>query len=304
LLCGYIIYTFACNHAEKNKIREYDEKHTNKKVIDGLRMNYKIVGETNKPTIIALTGFAAFAPTIEFKSLYDSLSDKFRVIILEPFGYGFSAVINKDRTLENYVSELHQLIKQFDIEKYYLMAHSIGGLYSIEYANNYADEVLGFIGLDSFVPGQEAMETFKKSAIESKYSKSTLLRVSGLYRIGTFFFKKSILSAIDFDYPNMTDEEIEIVRLLAINNGYNKSIMNERDHIFDDLALLQDKKFPEKVPVLNFINKENSDPLWLKLHQDVITNISKSDVIEIDGGHFLHNTSKEDVVKEIKKWAN
>ena len=38
------------------------------------------------------------------------------------------------------------------------MAHSIGGLYSVYYANTYPEEIQGFIGIDSSVPKQNENE--------------------------------------------------------------------------------------------------------------------------------------------------
>jgi pimeloyl-ACP methyl ester carboxylesterase len=305
IVIAYIIWTVICNITERNKLDKYAKTHTNKVEIDGHMMNYNIAGESNNITIIALPGFATYAPVIEYKSLYDSLSDKFKVVVPEPFGYGFSDSVDKERTLENVVSELHEFTKKIGIDKYYLMGHSLGGLYSLYWANHHTNETLGFIGLDCSVPGQEPLGT--KESIDSTYNSARIYKKLGLLRVASLLNKKETLMATDFNYKNMTEEEIEINRLIAVNNAYNDCIMNEKDHIFDHLEKLKDVKFPESVPVINFVTQDNpngiQDPLWVKLHEQVITNKTHSEVDVIPGGHFLHYTHKEEVVKKIKEWV-
>jgi len=304
IILAYIIFTVCCNYRENKKLDEYDKKHSTKIEIDGHMMNYKIVGENNNPTIIALPGFATFAPVIEFKSLAETLAENYRVVTVEPFGYGFSDTVDTERTIDNVVSELHQFTQKLGINQYYLMGHSIGGAYSLEMANRYMNETLGFIGLDCSVPGQEVL---KKAFVDTEkdYDNYILAKKLGFTRVGSIFSKSTVCFAVDRDYKNMTEEEIEIVRLLAINRGYNKSIQNEKEHIYHDhFEQLKGKKFPESVPVLNFVNGlDNPEPeKWLQLHIDVITNRSHSEVIIIKGGHLLHYRYKDKVVNRIKGW--
>eukprot|EP00833_Pecoramyces_ruminatium_P012675 jgi/Orpsp1_1/1186707/evm.model.d7180000052674.1 len=302
IILAFTIWTLICNYREDKILNEYDNAHSSKIEIDGHGMNYKISGGNHNTTILLFPGFATFAPVIEFKSLYEDLSEKYRVITIEPFGYGFSDTVDKERTLENVVSELRECAKKLGTEKYYIMGHSIAGMYGVEWANRYTDEVLGFIGLDVSVPKQETIPTFTKEIVDSTYDNVKILKDIGLYRLGSVIRRDDYLFAVNLNYKNYSEEEKEIVRLLAVNRGYNKSIMNEKSHIFEHLQKIHDKKFPENVPVLNFVNVENEDPTWIKLHYDVITNKSHSEVIEKDGGHFLHIAHREFVLNKIKEW--
>ena len=64
-----------------------------------------------------------------------------------------------------------------------------------------------------------------------------------------------------------------------------------------------DKKFPESVPVLYLISRDNCNliPGWDDIHKDVITD-PDSRVVVLDGGHYLHLENRAAVVKEIKNW--
>lgn len=75
----------------------------------------------------------------------------------------------------------------------------------------------------------------------------------------------------DFSY-SYTEEELEIFRLLSIDKAYNRTVMNELGCMTKNLSMLVDYKFPEKMPVLEFISKENCKimPTWEKLHWDTL----------------------------------
>ena len=73
-------------------------------------------------------------------------------MVIEPFGYGLSALTEKERSTENIVSEIHEALQRLQIERYILMGHSISGLYGLDYVNKYPNEVSAFVGLDSSVP--------------------------------------------------------------------------------------------------------------------------------------------------------
>jgi len=304
LVILYIVANVLCYRNDSITLDEYDDNNSNTQDIKGHNMSYNILGESHNTTIISLPGLGSISPIIEFKAFNDALSDKYKIVTLEPFGHGFSDEIESERTLENVVSELQECTKKLGIEKYYLMGHSIAGLYSLEWANKFQDEVLGFIGLDCFVPGQEDIPEFNKETIDSKYDHARFMRKYGFSRFINFFNRKALINGMDYSYK-YTKEELKIQRLLTINRGYDDTFMNEKDHVFEDLKKLKNKKFPEDIPVLNFVaNDHTKDPLWEKLHYDVIGNNTNNEVISLKSSHYIYIDQKEALVKKIKEWIN
>lgn len=68
---------------------------------------------------------------------------------MEPFGYGLSDQVDTERSIENIIEELYTCLEEIGVHQYYLMAHSISGLYSLYYANTYPEKIHGFIGIRS-----------------------------------------------------------------------------------------------------------------------------------------------------------
>eukprot|EP00833_Pecoramyces_ruminatium_P008418 jgi/Orpsp1_1/1182450/evm.model.c7180000081319.1 len=273
--------------------------------INGYVMRVNIVGNKNKVSIVLLPGFGSSSPILEFKALAEVLSDKFKVITIEPFGYGISDLIHEERTLEKIISEIHSCIQQIGLKKYYLMGHSFSGIYSLVYANRYPDHVMGFIGIDSSVPKMDSYSIINFSTQTKIFViLSKLISIIGLKRLALYINRKLVIN-IDPSYK-YSKQEIEIFKSLEINRSYNKTIYNEANYLNDDLNIVHDMLFPKNIPVLNFISSENVkyDCNWESLHQNVISESHFSKVIKLEGTHYLHLDNKEIIVKIVKDWIN
>ncbi|WP_270408773.1 alpha/beta fold hydrolase [Microbacterium maritypicum] len=102
--------------------------------------------------IVLLPGFGTASPVLDFEPLVPELAQDDRVIVVEPFGYGLSDGTDRARTTDNIVTETHAALQELGVDDYVLMGHSIAGIYGIQFANRYPDEVRAFMGIDSSVP--------------------------------------------------------------------------------------------------------------------------------------------------------
>lgn len=113
-------------------------------------------------TIVLLSGLGTAAPVLDFEPLVNELAKNHKVVVVESFGYGWSNVTNKERTVENIVEKIRTALKSNIEGPYILMPHSISGIYSMYYANAYPDEVKAVIGIDFTLP--QVLEYFGESA--------------------------------------------------------------------------------------------------------------------------------------------
>lgn len=299
-----LMLNYICKRIELPKT---EEAYGNQINVNGKRMSIECMGEeTNpKPPIVLLPGLGSPSPVLEFKPLADELSNNFRVITVEPLGYGLSDPTSNKRSVENIVEELHSCLQELGLSQYYLMVHSISGLYSVYYANQYPEEVCGFIGIDSSVPKQnenEPFDTAKLNMISAYMGKIKHgLGVSRLLSIGNP--QKAVYA--DPGYPYSV-EELEIFRTLTIDKSYNNTVMNELKMLTKNLETVRDMKFPENIPVLNFVSKQNCEifPDWEQLHREVIANKENSKLVILDGGHYLHLECMEEIVAGTKEFID
>ena len=67
-------------------------------------------------TLVFLSGSGTCSPILDFKSLYSLLSDGYRIVVVEKFGYGYSDVVDEDRNIQNILSEMRLALNKAGIE--------------------------------------------------------------------------------------------------------------------------------------------------------------------------------------------
>jgi len=272
--------------------------------VDGLNMNVVIQGDQNNQTIVLLPGIGVVAPYITYKSLTEPLSESFKVITVEPFGYGLSDVTEKERTNENIITELHTCLQKIGINQFYLMGHSIGGLYSLAYVNKYSDEVLGFIGLDNSINNNE--DEMKSLDLKTKilYGIGKIIAKNHLNRFAPEKEKEYyIKEAFDPNYK-FTEEDMKNFDIIFGYHYNSENIINEDELFKDNVASLHGATF--KCPALMFLAKEDDDDdanqKWVTAHEIMIGNHENSRIIELEGSHMIYINQTEEIVKDIKEW--
>ena len=115
--------------------------------------------------------------------------------------------------------------------------------------------------------------------------------------------EKAVYADTSYSY---SDRELEVFRILSMDFAYSKDIMNELGHMEDNLECVRDMKFPKSVPVLQFVSGDNCELLesWEPLHREVITETDKSEVLRLDGGHYIHFEWKQKIVEKVREWVS
>lgn len=60
--------------------------------VNGHKIHVYRTGNSNGPKLVFMAGSATVSPVYDFKLLYQKLSEKFRIIVVEKFGYGYSDI--------------------------------------------------------------------------------------------------------------------------------------------------------------------------------------------------------------------
>jgi len=298
LAAFYFIFNISCSFYESNQLKSYD--YGEKVNVNGHNMVASISGEQNEPTIVLITGFGSPSPILHYKPLVETLADKYKIVVMEPFGYGLSDLVDEERTIDNIVTELHTGIQKLGIQQYYLMSHSMGGLYSLYWSNKYTDEVLGFIGLDITPP--KAEKIVKHAHLVVKLL--AIIDYFGFERMQSFSNNKNLLLPLSSSY-DYTEEEIEMFRVITLQKGYNKLHRKEINSLIKNMSIVRDMKFPSNIPVLNFVCSAYDEIFseWKQLHIDVGDKSISNDVIVVPGDHanFVID-QRETISKKIKSW--
>lgn len=258
--------------------------------VDGKNMNVLIRGE-GEETVVLLPGYGTAVPARDFELLIRELESDYRVIAVEPFGYGLSDKTDEERTTANIVDEVHEALQQLGVDRYVLMGHSITGLYGIEYVNRYADEVIAFAGVDTSVPKQGDMDT------ELPEGLFRFLKESGMMRLLTKLGDDPYLK-LGYD-----EEMAKQIRMITNRVSNNSTILNEMSHIAENFRVAReaDAQFPAELPVILFVNQDDTaKENWTELHEEQVAHSEHGKMFRMSGGHYLHHTNSPEIAKEFR----
>ncbi|MEK4456644.1 alpha/beta hydrolase [Paenibacillus sp. FSL R10-2748] len=283
-----VVYTvnIISSKSEQGKIQSYGQFVP----VDGKKMNVLIQGK-GEETVVLLPGYGTAAPALDFKPLVEELSPFYKVIVIEPFGYGLSDLTEKERNTENIVSEIHEALQSLKIDRYILMGHSIAGIYGLDYVNKYENEVSAFVGIDSSVPTQGGMDA------ELPIKTFKFLKKSGLARL--------VMKLTGDPYAGLhyDDETKEQMRILSLKNMYNSSTSNEMENIYPNFKAAKNLTFPKNLPLIFFIQANNTDvERWIPLHEEQVKNSVHGKVMTLEGEHYLHHTKSKEIVENFRSF--
>ena len=270
--------------------------------VDGTNMHVYTKGEGDR-TIVLLPGLGTTAPTLDFEPLINELSKNNRVAVVEPFGYGWSDITNKERTVENIVKEIRTALKKSNIQgSYILMPHSISGIYSMYFANTYPEEVKAIIGIDPTLP--QALEYFEETS-PSMPKYLSYLAPTGIARLALYINPEGFLPIADDGV--YSEENLKMTKALSAWKGYNKEVINEANEIKSNIDKTVDMKFPSNMPVLFFTTKKDKvtedGKSNVTFYETQLTNSPASKIVTLQGHHYLHWTRYKEMSKEVNEFT-
>jgi pimeloyl-ACP methyl ester carboxylesterase len=258
--------------------------------VDGKRMNVVISGDAPE-TIVLLPGQGTAAPGLDFQPLVAELRDQYRVVVVEPFGYGLSDQTDVPRTSANIAGEVHAALRGLGIDRYVLAGHSIAGITALEYLQRYHDEVTAFIGIDTSVPTQPgADEATPTDGLEA-------LKSLGILRVLTAIAPDPTAG---LPYDTATKRQLAI---LANRNAMNPTLLDEIAHTPANFRAARSQSFPADLPILMFVVGDDPELAdWVSLHEAQLAGIDRSELVLLDGGHYLHHTESPQMGADIKRF--
>jgi len=266
--------------------------------VDGHQMHVYSVGEGDK-TLVLMAASGTVCPSLDFKNLYTSLGDDYRIVVVEKFGYGYSDIVNRPRDIATILSDTRAALSGAGIEgPYILCPHSYSGLEALYWAQTYPDEVEAIIGLDMVFP--ETYNYTKGGALVEPY----YLAQNGLINlgIGRFFSDNTFLPEGGF----LSEKEEKIYIALVNRIANNIDVAKEASAAKENAALVASGDKPD-VPMLLFLSEkklDGSNELWKNIAYDYADDLSTVAFVELDCGHYIFHYEPEKIAEEIKAFLN
>lgn len=226
---------------------------------------------SGQQTVLLLSGFATVNPIDDFMPLIDKLSEDFTVVTIEYPGYGESDVTYAKRTNKAIVEEIRATLNELNIKPpYVLMPHSMSGLYSLYYANNYPSEVKAIVGIDASLPQKQLERWTKESFEHEKLSENyNGLNISITNQWNEFYDNSKKLK--DTKYP----EDLPVLLFLS----------SEQVNSVD-----------------NMINLNEMQTSWVDINKNVITNHNIQKIEVLNASHYMHHDQLQKISQMSKNF--
>lgn len=282
---AFLIIVKIWNEIAVNQEKELLEDHPGEFVeIDGRNMNIYVEGDGDH-TIVFMSGWGTESPIYDFRPLYSKLSDDYKCVVIEKFGYGFSDEIDGERDFDTILRQDREALEMMGIEgPFILCPHSLSGLEATLWAQKYPKEVEAIVGLDMSV----AKECFSN---RSTVRLNKAVKFSGINRF--------VMTISDVE-EGYTDTEWKQYTALVCRNMANDTVCHEDEAIDQVCEEINAAALPD-TPTLQFISTYNSNyEYWKSNHQELVDASSFGELIELDCGHYLHQYESERIAEEMK----
>ena len=262
-------------------------------LVNGHQMNVYVEGD-GPETIVVLSGAGIASPILDFKNVSDSLSKKYKVVIVERAGYGHSDDSNQSRDVMEVLSETRQALSQANLSgPFIIISHSMASLESLAWQEKYPDEVKALIGLDWALPSSYEDLKINQALLTVAYwsSKIGLLR----YFPEAFYIKNQTL----------TESERQQYKLLAYKQLMSNAMLHESQTVKENA-----KKVPSsinlKIPTLLLVSNGEgtsfSQSEWQHYAETFASGQSNVQVIYMDAPHDLYHYQNNELVSRIEEF--
>ena len=297
ILCGFLILflgaTFMYHQVSLRQERKLLTPIGKQVMVNGHQMNVSITGE-GPETIVLLSGAGIASPILDFKNLSDLLSKKYKVVVVERAGYGFSEDSDQSRDVMTVLSETRQALSQAEVSgPYVIVSHSMASLESLAWQEKYPNEVKALVGLDWALPASYEDLKDNQALLTVAYwsSKIGLLR----YFPESFYIKN----------PTLTETERQQYKLLAYKQLMSQAMLHE-----SRLAKENAKKVPSsinpKIPTLLLVSNGEgtifSQSEWQRYAEIFASDQSNVQVIYMDAPHELYHYQSHELISRIKEF--
>lgn len=297
ILCGFLILflgaTFMFHQVSLQKERKLLTPIGKQVTVNGHQMNVSITGE-GPETIVLLSGAGIASPILDFKNLSDPLSKKYKVVVVERAGYGFSEDSDQSRDVMEVLDETRQALLQAHVSgPYVIVSHSMASLESLAWQEKYPNEVKALVGLDWALPASYEDLKDNQALLTVAYWSSKI----GLLRyFPEFFYIKN---------PTLTETERQQYKLLAYKQLMSQAMLHE-----SRLAKESAKKVPSsinpKIPALLLVSNGEgttfSQSEWQRYAERFASDQSNVQVDYMDAPHDLYHYQSDAIVSHIKEF--
>lgn len=249
-------------------------------------------------TIVFMSGYGTPSPILDFKPLYDKLTDGYRIAVAEKFGYGFSDETDLPRDVDTMLQNTRAALTGAGIEgPYILCPHSASGFEALYWAQTYPDEVEAITALDIAMPGyhEETGDSIFADRLMAFITNSGLLRLTSDAAMPWAYTSDALTDA----------EKAEYKAIMYARRG-SRTMLHEAEYVTQNTETVAANPVPA-CPMLFLTSAQmaaQSFPQHPERYLDLAQRYTNNEkeYITLDYGHYLHVEAPDRVAAEMRSF--
>ena len=273
---------------------------------DGSKIHFRDEGNKDSKVLLLVHGFNG--SLFNYEPLVPYLSDNYRVISLDLPAHGLTGAVESDLySHKSYQNVIEEVVEILEVDKFYFVGHSMGGMIAWRYALDNLDQLNGLIIIGSaFFGNEQEFEDFQTinapplafELIESKF----FIRL--LEFITPRILVKEGISQSVYDQSIVTDELVDQFHDIILMEGTRVAVgrlaeVHEDDFIADPIDL---RKIT--IPSL-IIHGEEDNLVDIRFIDHFIEQIPNSKLISYPKtGHMIPMEVPLELSEDIREFIN
>lgn len=249
----------AAGGEQKEKAKQYCDENIRFVNVDGTDIALYIAGDSDR-TVLILRGGNDCCATLSKKNLADTLGEKFRAVVIDFPGCGFSGEAVGRRNVENICKDIHGVANELGIRDYILFTEGIAGLYAQYYVNRYPGEVSTVVNLDAETAGlgRAGLATQRLSLPE--YIRQNRRNADFNYIISRIVdslgYKEFIWPIFKQLYTRLIGwQNEEAAYYIYFKSHGCKALRDEQRNLTDTYLAVENLTYPENIAVVDFLSE-------------------------------------------------
>ncbi len=251
LMSGLIVNNILQTNSELDNVEETGER------IRTEYGDYHVHTQGEGTPIIFLSGLGTTSPYYDFNPLIDNLDDDYKIIVIEKPGYGYNDSTTKDKSLDTVVNGLQAVTNAINIaEPYTIMAHSMGALEAMHWAQKSPSSIDQIVALDPAI----APMILKKHTATPNVVERNLQYLIGRLGVSRFMDETALKEVLPvLNYDGFSAHEEETIQAHFHANMFNRNIIREMKQLYNNAKIIDNSAVPSDTPILVLLSQENLD---------------------------------------------
>ncbi|GEM_PF-1396324 len=219
--------------------------------------DYHVHTQGEGEPIVFLSGLGTTSPYYDFKPLIDYLDESYKIIVIEKPGYGYNDSNTRDKSLETVVSGLQAVSEIIELsEPFTIMAHSMGGMEAIHWAQKSPDSIKQIVAIDPAI----APMILEEHTPTPNIIERNLQYLIGSLGVSRFMEDEDLYDALPIlKYNEFSENEKESIKAQFHGKMFNRNIVREMKELYNNAEIITEKDRPLDTPVLLLLAQENLD---------------------------------------------